>query len=255
MVTTANADLFTSPLEREAISLGASVDREDYQFSARTEYRNDEAPEFAMDQYLLASSYSRVLSENSRVLGRLNLLRTDDASFTGGDPATFTEFDIGHAYRPAALERWTTLTRYSYLYDAAGAYQVGGGLDQRVHILSAEALYQLNPRWEVGGKIAWKSGEARAALGLGEWHDYEVSLAVARARYNLAGEWDLLAEYRVLEDRSASNTRNGVLLGAYRSLNENFQLGGGYNFTDFSDDLRDAEYDQRGFFIDIVGSL
>ncbi len=255
VVTTANADLFTSPLEREAISLGASVDREDYQFSARTEYRNDEAPEFAMDQYLLASSYSRVLSENSRVLSRLNLLRTDDASFTGGDPATFTEFDIGHAYRPAALERWTTLTRYSYLYDAAGAYQVGGGLDQRVHILSAEALYQLNPRWEVGGKIAWKSGEARAALGLGEWHDYEVSLAVARARYNLAGEWDLLAEYRVLEDRSASNTRNGVLLGAYRSLNENFQLGGGYNFTDFSDDLRDAEYDQRGFFIDIVGSL
>ena len=108
---------------------------------------------------------------------------------------------------------------------------------------------------EIGGKIAWKNGEARAALGVGEWYDYEVSLTVARARYSLVREWDLLVEYRVLEDRSAGNTRDGILVGAYRGLNENFRLGAGYNFSEFSDDLRDAEYDKRGFFIDIVGSL
>ena len=255
VVTTANDDLFDNPLERDAVSLGASVDREDYKFSARTEHRTDQGPGFEVDQQLLATSYSRILSESSRVLGRLNLLRTDDDSLAGGEHARFTEFDIGHAYRPAALERWTALTRYSYLYDAAGAYQLGGGPDQRVHILSGEALYQLNPRWEIGGKIAWKNGEARANRGVGDWYDYEVSLMVARARYEVVREWDLLAEYRVLEDRSAGNTRSGVLLGAYRSLSENFQLGGGYNFSDFSDDLRDAEYDKRGFFIDFVGTL
>ena len=253
--TTANDDTHASELEREAVSFGASVDREDYKFSARTEYRTDKGSAFDIEQRLLASSYTRILSESSRVLGRLNLLRTDDDSRGGADHARFTEFDIGHAYRPAALERWTTLTRYSYLYDAAGAYQVGGGPDQKVHILSAEALYQLNPRWKIGGKIAWKNGEARAAPGVGEWYDYEVSLTVVRARYNLVREWDALAEYRVLEDRGAGNTRDGVLVGAYRGLNENFRLGAGYNFSDFSDDLRDAEYDKRGFFIDIVGSL
>ena len=253
--TTASDEMYSAPLERDAVSLGASVDREDYRFSARTEYRTDKGSGYEVDQQLLAASYSRVLSESSRVLSRLNLLRTDDAALGGGEHARFTEFDIGHAYRPAALEKWTTLTRYSYLYDAAGAYQFGGGPDQKVHIVSAEALYQLNPRWEIGGKIAWKNGEARATLGTGDWYDYEVSLTVARARYHLAREWDLLAEYRMLEDRSAGNSRSGVLLGAYRSLSENFQVGGGYNFTDFSDDLRDADYDKRGFFIDVVGVL
>ena len=253
--TKANDDMFANELEREAVSFGASVDRGDYKFSAKTEYRTDKGSAFEIEQRLFASSYTRILSESSRVLGRLNLLRTNDDSRGGAEHARFTEFDIGHAYRPAALERWTTLTRYSYLYDAAGAYQIGGGPDQKVHIVSAEALYQLNPRWEVGGKIAWKNGEARAAFGVGAWYDYEVSLTVARARYNLAREWDVLAEYRVLEDRSAGNTRDGVLVGAYRGLNENFRLGAGYNFSDFSDDLRDAEYDKRGFFIDIVGSL
>jgi len=253
--TTASDDMLDIPLERDAVSLGASVDREDYRFSARTEYRTDKGSGYEIDQQLLAASYSRILSESSRVLSRLNLLRTDDAALGGGEHARFTEFDIGHAWRPAAREKWTALTRYSYLYDAAGVYQFGGGPDQKVHIVSAEALYQLNPRWEIGGKVAWKNGEARATLGIGEWHDYEVSLVVARARYHLAREWDLLAEYRTLEDRSAGNSRAGVLLGAYRSLNDNFQIGGGYNFTDFSDDLRDADYDKRGFFLDVVGVL
>ncbi len=253
--TTASDEMHSAPLERDAVSLGASVDREDYRFSARTEYRTDKGSGYEIDQQLLAASYSRVLSESSRLLSRLNLLRTDDTALGGGEHARFTEFDIGHAWRPAALEKWTTLARYSYLYDAAGAYQFGGGPDQKVHIVSAEALYQLNPHWEIGGKIAWKNGEARATLGVGDWYDYEVSLAVARARYHLAREWDLLAEYRMLEDRSAGNSRAGVLLGAYRSLSDNFQVGGGYNFTDFSDDLRDADYDKRGFFIDVVGVL
>ena len=230
------------------------MDRDDYKFSAKTEYRTDDGPNSQVEQYLLSSSYSYIMSESSRWVGRLNLLRTDDA-LSGGEHARFTEFDIGHAYRPAASERWTSLTRYSYLYDAAGAYQYGSGPDQRVHILSAEALYQLNPLWEVGAKLAWKSGEARAIPSQGNWYDYEVSLAVARARYSVMNEWDVLAEYRVLEDRSAGNTRHGILIGVYRSLSENFQVGGGYNFTDFSDDLRDAEYNKRGFFIDIVGSL
>ena len=254
VVTVANDELIDNPLEREAVSFGASVDRDDYKFSAKTEYRTDEGAGSRIEQYLLSSSYTHILSESSRWIGRLNLLRTDDA-LRSGEHARFTEFDIGHAYRPAASERLTALTRYSYLYDAAGAYQIGGGPDQRVHILSAEALYKLNPRWEVGGKLAWKTGEARAIPGMGDWYDHEVSLAVVRTRYHLMHEWDALAEYRVLKDRSAANTRDGVLLGVYRRLSENFQIGAGYNFSDFSDDLRDAEYDKRGFFIDIVGSL
>ncbi|MGY1529342.1 hypothetical protein [Luteimonas sp. A649] len=40
---------------------------------------------------------------------------------------------------------------------------------------------------------------------------------------------------------------------AYRRIAENFKIGAGYNFTSFSDDLTDLEYDHRGWFINIAG--
>ncbi len=46
-----------------------------------------------------------------------------------------------------------------------------------------------------------------------------------------------------------------MLLGLYRHLNKNFKFGGGYNFTDFSDDLTDLDYRSRGWFINLVGQM
>ena len=38
-------------------------------------------------------------------------------------------------------------------------------------------------------------------------------------------------------------------------MGENFKLGAGYNFTDFSDDLTDLSYDNRGWFLNLTGVL
>ena len=38
-----------------------------------------------------------------------------------------------------------------------------------------------------------------------------------------------------------------------RDITKNFRIGVGYNFTDFSDNLTHFDYDQRGWFLNVVG--
>ena len=55
-------------------------------------------------------------------------------------------------------------------------------------------------------------------------------------------------------DVDDGGTRNGWLLGADRDIGRNFRVGVGYNFTQFSDDLTDFDYDHKGFFLNLVGT-
>ena len=47
--------------------------------------------------------------------------------------------------------------------------------------------------------------------------------------------------------------RKGFLLGIDRHINDHMKVGIGYNFTDFSDDLRVLDYDRTGWFLNVVG--
>ena len=38
-----------------------------------------------------------------------------------------------------------------------------------------------------------------------------------------------------------------------RDIGKNFRIGAGYNFTEFSDDLTDFDYDHEGWFLNMVG--
>jgi hypothetical protein len=44
-----------------------------------------------------------------------------------------------------------------------------------------------------------------------------------------------------------------VLVGTYYHLGEHIKVGGGYNFTDFSDDLTQLDYRHQGLFINVIG--
>jgi hypothetical protein len=118
-----------------------------------------------------------------------------------------------------------------------------------------EGLYDIGRSWQIGAKLAAKSGEMRADRDAGAWTRTRVSLAVARLRYSLNERWDGIAEYRVLRVREAEDARSGALLGVSRRLHENLRLGAGYNFTSFSDDLTSLDYKARGWFLNLVGSL
>jgi hypothetical protein len=65
----------------------------------------------------------------------------------------------------------------------------------------------------------------------------------------------VLIEGRMLDLPDAQDRRSGALLGFYRHLGKNFKFGVGYNFTDFSDDLTDLDYDSQGFFINLIAKM
>ncbi len=74
-----------------------------------------------------------------------------------------------------------------------------------------------------------------------------------QARYRLIREWDGLAEFRWRRNKESDDRRMGWLIDADRRINDFLRIGVGYNFTDFSDNLADLDYDDRGWFINIVG--
>ena len=254
LITIADNQLLPTSLERQALSFGASTQTPVAKFSSKLEYRNDEGPATKVDQYLAATSYTHRVDENRRWLGRLNVSATADR-LVGLHDARFVEFDIGHAFRPVADDRWNTLLKYGYFQDLVSIGQDSARPDQRVHIVSAEAVYQVSEHWNIGGKVALKEGRMRSFRNTGTWHDASLALAVVRARRHVMGQWDAVAEYRLLHDRHGKDRRHGALLGIYRHLGENFEVGSGYNFTEFSNDIRDARYDQKGWFIDLIGKL
>ncbi len=47
--------------------------------------------------------------------------------------------------------------------------------------------------------------------------------------------------------------KQGFLVGVDRDLSKNFRMGAGYNFTEFSDDLTDFDYDHKGGFLNLSG--
>lgn len=49
-------------------------------------------------------------------------------------------------------------------------------------------------------------------------------------------------------------SQQGWLAALDRDINKNFRIGVGYNFTEFSDDLTDFDYDQRSWFVNLTGA-
>ena len=64
-----------------------------------------------------------------------------------------------------------------------------------------------------------------------------------------------MAEGRMLSSTLAEDEQFGALVGVYRHLGSNAKIGVGYNFSKFSDDLRDFDTDSDGFFLNVVGKF
>ena len=109
-----------------------------------------------------------------------------------------------------------------------------------------DATYDLTLRWGIGGKYATRNGQISQDCTNPEYFDNDSSLYIARLDWHVTHKWDVLTEWRTLTVDAASDTRSGMLVGFYRHLGENIKLGAGYNYTDFSDDLTNLNYDSQG---------
>lgn len=238
-------------IDRDAYSLRGGYRNANTVWTSKVEYRNDSGME-EINQWLTTNHVSHKFNESWRILGRMNYADSDGASLQTFD-AKFVEGVMGFAYRPAANDRLNLLGKYTFLYDLQSFAQEDAGTDQRSHIVAVEGIYRLTPKWEVGGKLAQRSGELRTDRSSGQWFDSTTGFAAMRWRYHLIKRWDALAEYRWLDVDEAQSTRQGWLVGLDRHITDYLKLGVGYNFTDFSDDLTQLDYEYEGWFVNAVG--
>ena len=238
-------------VDRRAYSVSGGRTDAVAQWNSKLEYRRDSGAE-QREQWVTTNRLLYKLNEDWRFALRANYADTEDRIDRLAD-AKLVETNMGFAWRPHDNTRWAGFGKFTYLYDVASLGQEGGNLyDQRSQILSLEGIRQLGARWEAAGKLASRWGDYRTGRGEGAWLDSRADFAALQLRYRLFAQWEGLAEHRWLKVREGG-VRKGWLVGVDRRVGENFKVGVGYNFTEFSDDMTELKYDQKGFFLNMAG--
>lgn len=244
-------DASTGRVDRRAYSVSGGRTDARTDWSSKLEYRQDSGAE-QREQWVTTHRLLHRLNEDWRVALRANYADTrDDLNPAAG--AKLAEASLGFAWRPHDSPRWAAFGKYTYLYDRVSSGQIDADqYDQRSHVLSLEGTWRMADRWQMAGKLAGRWGEYRLGRGEGMWLDSRTDFAALQLRYHLIRRWDALAEHRWLRVRDGGD-RRGWLVGVDRQISDHFKAGVGYNFTDFSGDLTQLDYDYQGWFLNVAG--
>ncbi|XQW84975.1 OmpA family protein [Thalassotalea piscium] len=249
-------DADQATIKRNAIALNAGYATKNFKYGTSLEFRQDEQGEQQRDSYLIRNNLSYKVNPDWRAQLRIDFA-ISDSSVADQLNSDYTEGLLGLAYRPVDNDRFNALVTYNYLYDLAPADQYTdtgqqNDYQQRSHVFAFDANYDLTTRWTLGAKYAYKRGEVRQGREEGVWYDSTTNLYVVRANWHVVRHWDFLVEGRMLDVKAAQDNRKGFLTAIHRHFGNNLKVGIGYNFTDFSDDLTDLNYDAKGWFLNIV---
>ncbi|HKD13577.1 MAG TPA: flagellar motor protein MotB, partial [Candidatus Angelobacter sp.] len=243
------------------IHVGYGLDK--IQFSSAIEFRRDDVEQPSLTHtlqtvLLLRNNFKYQLTPSWRLLGKLDHSISDSSLgdfYAGG----YTEAVVGYAYRPVQNDRLNALFKYTYFYnvpttDQFGLQNIATEFLQKSHIAAADLTYDLTANWSVGGKYAYRLGEASLDRVQPSFFDNTAQLTVLRLDWRFLKQWDGLAEVRQLGLPDINQHRRGVLTAIYRHISKNLKAGVGYNFTDFSDELTDLKYNHRGIFVNLIGT-
>lgn len=251
-------DQLRNELERKGASLSAGYTGETFAWSSALEARKDDGSFSQRTTWLGRTNATLRLNTDWQSLVKVNLSRSD--SKQGGQfDGDFTEIVFGFAYRPIKNDRFNALAKYTFFYDLPAANQRGRDelrldFQQRSRIAAVDVSYDLANWFTLGAKLGYRSGELRPnRLRIGDWLESKARLAIVRADLRVVHRWDAVVEARILDLDLADDTRKGWLGGLYRQMGKNFKVGLGYNFTDFNDDLTDLSYDDKGWFVNLIG--
>ena len=258
---TANLGFDNSHFNRNAVSATAVYNPTDKMTaSVKGEVRFDDGSASNggnQTAYYLASRLSNALNENWRMLAAVDAVVSDatDSSIGGN----YVQASIGYAYRPVLNDRLNALAKYVFVYDAPGPDQVNidgqiGGPSQRSNIFSVDATYDLTQMVSIGGKYGLRIGEWKPEDGNG-WENSTAQLAVLRTDLHVVKQWDVMLEGRCLWESASQSVNWGAVAALYRQINDNFDVGVGYNFGSYSDDLANLSANDQGFFVNAVGKL
>ena len=251
-------------IERNAYGISLGYGFENLKYAGAIEHRTDKtenstATATTRVTTLYKNSLKYQLNPNWRLIGKLNHSNSISSlgDFYNGN---FTEAVLGYAYRPVDNDNLNVLFKYSYFYNLPAKDQVtinntAAEYIQKSNILSFDFTYDLTKSWSLGGKVARRFGQISLDRVNPVFFDSTANLYIVRADWHITHRWDAILEGRTLSLPEAGDTRSGALFALYRHFGQKIKLGLGYNFTDFSDDLTDLDYDSQGVFINFVAKM
>ncbi|MDH5738342.1 MAG: flagellar motor protein MotB, partial [Gammaproteobacteria bacterium] len=209
--------------------------------------------------WLIRNSLKVQMTPASRFIGKLD--HSDSESSLGEFyDGNYTEAVVGYGYRPVTHDDLNMLLKYTYFKNIPAVGQVtlnntSTEFIQKTHILSFDLIYDLTSRWSVGAKVARRNSQVSQDRVDPQFFDSRAELYVLRTDWHFVNNWEFMLEGRMLKLPDARDQRSGALAAFYYHLGQHIKLGIGYNFTDFSDDLTDLDYDSQGYFINLVTKM
>jgi flagellar motor protein MotB len=250
-----------SVLERTAAATSIGYGFEHISIASGLEYRVDNSEQddgsySEQSTWLFKNSFKYRISDNWRLLGKFNISMSESSLGTSYD-SDYTEAVLGYAYRPVDFDRLNMLLKYTYFYNMPSSDDDSSTTTyiQRSHIAAIDLMYDLTPRWTIGGKYAYRLSQVALDRDDPEYFDSNAHLFVARADWHFLHRWDALVEGRILDLPDAQDRRSGTLVALYRHFGNHFKAGVGYNFCDFSDDLTQLDYRHQGLFFNVIGKF
>ena len=221
--------------------------------SSKIELRQDFGQENKR-QYLVYNAVEGKINPNTTLFAKANVAQTKNTT-TKSSEAEYKELSTGVAYRPVNFDRLNLLGKYTYLedYSPSGQTDISDIEKEKSHTLAGEAVYDLTDKWQLVEKLAYKMGEEKVS-GF-EFTKTQTWLMVHRLNYNLYKDWQVGGEYRRLTQKQAKDYKQGVLVEVARKVGEFIQVGVGYNFTNFNDDLTHLNYTAQGPFVRLTGKF
>jgi hypothetical protein len=242
----------SSDTTRYMLSSGIGYLSDDLRLYNKMETRFDENSSGDKDQYLTYNSAKWSLNNGISLQGRFNWSETFNQLQDKID-ALYRECGLGVAYRPISFDRLNLIGKYTYLTDKRplGQTVITSVANERANIYSVETIYDLTKRIQVVEKYALKNGEEK--VNATPWAESKTTLWLNRVNYEFIKDWSTGAEYRTLKQYLAQDKKSGWLGEVLYKISQNFYVGAGYNFTDFTDNLegpsRNGDYSVKGAFV------
>ena len=237
--------------KREIVGGAFSYTKNNFRMSNRIEYRVDDKSD-KFKQLVLKSNSRWKYNDEFNYISEIEYTKEKE---TGED--RYFEGTIGMAYRPIDNNKLNYLFKYTYLdqknhINLDNDRELGDYAAEKSQVLALDLIYDLNKKWKITEKIAYKNSEVKLNSFNESWARSETYLWVNKIDYALREDLNLFVEYRILKNTLAEDRRDGFLVGAYKNFAKNTKVGIGYNFTDFNDDLTNLSYEANGWFINII---
>ncbi len=248
-----------SETDRNVVSVAAGyvnkddITGEELKASSKFEIRMDRG-DTDKRQVLAYNAIEGKVNRDLTLSGKAEISETRNLD-TDEVEAQHREFSLGAAYRPIMNDRLNFLAQYTYQEDLSPSSQedIEDIEEVRAHVLSADVIFDLTEKWQIAEKFAYRISEEKVTgFDFTETHTW---LMIQRLTYNVDKDWAVTGELRMLGVEEAEDYKAGGLFEVVRNVGDYTQLGLGYNFTDFTDDLTDLDYSTHGPFIRMTGKL